>query len=77
MLTDADVKYWGPNPAMLTKVANRVAEGARVLEIGPGQVPFSRATHFVDWRAGENTVTVFDLHQVEAKSIRGVGSVDQ
>jgi hypothetical protein len=60
MLTNADVKYWAPNPAMLNKIAKQIAEGVRVLEIGPGTVPFSRATHFVDWRAGANTV-VCDL----------------
>lgn len=56
MLTNDDTKYWGPNPRMLDKVLARIPDGLRVLEIGPGKVPFSRATHFVDWRPGENTV---------------------
>lgn len=60
MLTDADTKYWGPNPKMLEKVLRHVTDGMRVLEIGPGSVPFSRATHFVDRVPGENTV-VCDL----------------
>jgi hypothetical protein len=51
MLSNADVKYWAPHPAMLDKVAGQVAPGARVLEIGPGAKPFSRATYFVDWRS--------------------------
>jgi hypothetical protein len=57
MLTNADVKYWAPNPAMLDKLEGEIFKGARVLEIGPGRVPFSRATHFVDWRAGDNIVS--------------------
>ena len=57
MLTNADTKYWGPNPAMLARVEQSVAEGARVLEIGPGHIPFSRATYFVDWKPGENRVS--------------------
>lgn len=57
MLTNGDAKYWAPNPKMLEKVHGRIADGLRVLEIGPGTVPFSRASYFVDWRPGENTVT--------------------
>jgi hypothetical protein len=57
MLSNADVKYWAPHPAMLDKVAGQVAPGARVLEIGPGAKPFSRATYFVDWRSGPNIVS--------------------
>ncbi|PAW79744.1 MAG: hypothetical protein B9S32_00005 [Verrucomicrobia bacterium Tous-C9LFEB] len=60
MLTNADTKYWTPNPQMLEKVDRHIAAGLRVLEVGPGAAPFSRATYFVDWHPGKNTV-VCDL----------------
>lgn len=47
-LTNSDRKWWGPNPQLLDWLANRLPINARVLEIGPGATPFSRATIFVD-----------------------------
>lgn len=47
MLTASDARHYTPNPTMQKKVAEQIADGAKVLEIGPGISPFSRATHFL------------------------------
>lgn len=62
-LTNADKKYWPPIDTLVTWLANKIPEGAKVLEIGPGYVPFPRATAFVDYKPQlpvppENTVSV-------------------
>ena len=49
-LTDADVKCWAPVAQVTDWLAAQIPEGARVLEIGPGHIPFKRATDFVDIR---------------------------
>jgi hypothetical protein len=41
-------KFWAPRPEVLAYVAGLIKDGAKVLEIGPGAIPFSKATHFVD-----------------------------
>jgi hypothetical protein len=50
-MTERDRKFWAPIPSVLAWVAASIPEGARVLEVGPGAQPFSRATVFVDWIA--------------------------
>lgn len=47
-LSDADKKYWAPSPALVKWLADRLPPDAKVLEVGPGYVPFPRATMFVD-----------------------------
>jgi len=47
-LTEANRKYWEPDAALVQNLANRLAEGAKVLEVGPGEHPFPRATQYVD-----------------------------
>ena len=42
--------YWAPFEPMVKKVEELAASKSTVLEIGPGQKPFARATEFVDWR---------------------------
>ena len=56
MLTNEDQKHWRPQPESLAYVSSLIAEGAKVLEIGPGQIPFSKATHFIDMTPGENRI---------------------
>ena len=41
-------KFWSPRPDVAEYVARGIPQGANVLEIGPGVVPFSRSTQFVD-----------------------------
>lgn len=62
-LTDQDKKFWPPIPQVVAYVANQIPAGAKVLEVGPGDVPFSRATHWVDFVARPNlpNVSVADL----------------
>jgi hypothetical protein len=49
-LTDSDKKYWPPVETVVQYLCNKIPEGAKVLEIGPGYVPFPRATMSVDYR---------------------------
>lgn len=49
-LTQADKKHWAPNEAIVKWLAERLPADAKVLEIGPGFVPFPRATMFVDYK---------------------------
>lgn len=42
------IKHWGPRPSILKYLDSIIPAGARVLEIGPGDTHFARATHFVD-----------------------------
>jgi hypothetical protein len=56
MLDRSDTKHWGPRPDALGYIASVISDGAKVLEVGPGQVPFSKATHFVDYKPGANII---------------------
>lgn len=49
-LTQADKKHWAPADALVQWLANRLPADAKVLEIGPGFIPFPRATMFVDYK---------------------------
>lgn len=42
------IKYWAPNQKIIQFVEDLIQPGWKVLEIGPGEVPFSKATHFVN-----------------------------
>lgn len=60
-LNAADTKHWAPVPDVVEHVASLIPQGARVLEIGPGHVPFRRATHFVDYvQRGNLPITICD-----------------
>ena len=48
-LTPSDKHHWHPVPQVVQAVAARIAPDARVLEIGPGNLPFPRAGEFVDF----------------------------
>lgn len=48
-LSKDDPHYWHPVPEVIDWLCNRLPDGARVLEIGPGTVPFARADVFVDF----------------------------
>ncbi len=49
-LTQSSPKYWAPNQRVLDYLANTVIpKDAKVLDVGPGHAPFSRATHSVDF----------------------------
>jgi Methyltransferase domain len=49
-LTQASPKFWHPDPKLIDWLTNKVIpDGAKVLEIGPGTVPFGRANAYVDF----------------------------
>lgn len=48
MFTEKDTKHWRPLPDITKHIASLIAEGSKVLEIGPGDIVFPRANHFVD-----------------------------
>ncbi len=48
-LDESDKKYWTPLEPVVDWVMSRASEGARVLEIGPGHLPFPLAETFVGW----------------------------
>ena len=46
--------YWFPIDSVIKKVESLIYPNWKVLELGPGQTPFSKATHFCGWEAGDN-----------------------
>jgi len=48
-LSQDDPHYWHPLQDVIDFITSRIRPGARVLEIGPGTVPFRRADVFVDF----------------------------
>lgn len=48
-LTDKDKKYWAPSEQVIAWVTSQIPQKARVLEIGPGHIPFARADTYVDY----------------------------
>jgi hypothetical protein len=43
-------KFWTPFQPVLEVVNSTISENALVVEIGPGHMPFPRATEFIDWQ---------------------------
>lgn len=48
-LSQSDPHYWHPASDVIDYLNASIPKGARVLEIGPGTVPFARADVFVDF----------------------------
>lgn len=48
-LSAADAHHWHPIPEVIRCLSDGIPDGATVLEIGPGLIPFLRATAFVDF----------------------------
>jgi hypothetical protein len=40
------IKYYGPNPKIIAHIEHICNDKTKVLELGPGLTPFSKATHF-------------------------------
>jgi hypothetical protein len=49
-LTNTDKKYWAPIETLIDWLCKKIPSDAKVLEIGPGFVPFPRAQMFVDYK---------------------------
>jgi hypothetical protein len=64
-LTRDDKKYWEPSSEVVDWVCSKIPKKAKVLEVGPGHVPFPRAQKFVDIKELPNvsreTLHVCDL----------------
>jgi hypothetical protein len=48
-------KYWIPIKQNLEYIESLIKEDANVLEIGPGTLPFSKATEFCGWTNEEKS----------------------
>ena len=46
--------YWFPIDTVIKKLESLIYPDWKVLELGPGQTPFSKATHFCGWEVGDN-----------------------
>jgi hypothetical protein len=46
------IKYYGPNPKIIAHIEHICNDKTKVLELGPGLAPFSKATHFCGWDQG-------------------------
>jgi len=44
--------YWAPHPEMIRYAESLVKPNQKVLELGPGEKPFSKSTHFCGWEHG-------------------------
>ncbi len=62
-LGESDTKYWSPLPAVLDWVSSRVPRGGKVLEIGPGYIPFPLADTFVGWLGSGDNFVQCDIQQ--------------
>jgi hypothetical protein len=49
-------KHYAPNLKILSHVENLCNDKAKILELGPGQTPFSKATHFCGWDQGSQKI---------------------
>jgi hypothetical protein len=56
-------KHYGPNPEVLSYIEN-LTTGKKVLELGPGHLPFKNATHFVGWQHGVQPIDKGENYKV-------------
>jgi hypothetical protein len=50
------IKYYGPNPNIISYVEYLCKDKTKILELGPGFTPFSKATHFCGWDQGDQNI---------------------
>ena len=66
-LTNQDRKFWEPQQQVIDWLVSRIKPSEKVLEVGPGFVPFPRADAFVDMRqlptVAADKMHVIDLNQ--------------
>lgn len=63
-LTNSDPHHWSPVPEIVEHLAAKY-KGKRVLEIGPGHVPFPAATHCVDWQDAAPVLFPMDVRKID------------
>jgi Methyltransferase domain len=49
-------KFWTPYEPVRKLIESVIPNNALVVEVGPGSMPFSRATEFIDWQLWPNLV---------------------
>ena len=64
-LTNTDRKHWEPQKPVIDWLVSRLSPTDRVLEIGPGYVPFPRADEFVDAKTNLPGVPKERLHNID------------
>lgn len=65
MLSDRNTKFWAPDQNVINTICEKIPEGASVLEIGPGLVPFPKATTSIDLKDfGKIKCDIADLNEV-------------
>jgi hypothetical protein len=57
------IKHYAPNKKVLKHIET-ITQGKKVLELGPGNIPFKNATHFVGWEHGIQPIDKSDNHVV-------------
>jgi hypothetical protein len=51
-------KHYSPNLEILSHVENLCSDKTKILELGPGLTPFSKATHLCGWDQGSQKIDV-------------------
>lgn len=55
-------KYYGPIIENLDYLHNKTQNYSKILEIGPGKIPFKNATHFVDHKDENPNTVILDIN---------------
>ena len=50
------IKFYGPNTEVIKHIESLCEGKNKVLELGPGYIPFSKATHFCGWDQGDQKI---------------------
>jgi hypothetical protein len=48
--------YWSPYPPIQKVIESMISPNSLVVEIGPGYIPFSLASEFIDWQTSPSLV---------------------
>jgi predicted SAM-dependent methyltransferase len=57
------IKHYAPNEKVLKHI-EIITQGKKVLELGPGNIPFKNATEFVGWEHGVQPIDKKENHKV-------------
>jgi len=57
------IKHYAPNEKVLKHIET-ITQGKKVLELGPGNIPFKNATEFVGWEHGVQPINKKENHKV-------------
>lgn len=57
-------KFWAPHEPVRKLVESVIPDNALVVEVGPGHIPFQRATEVIDWQLWQN-LSDKQVHQLD------------